>query len=176
VISGSVIAFRTRLGHRPCGPTRRPSACGRARHDLLQPARDLSACGSRRDLRALLGSRQHRQATRPDLPDCFPSAPIEVAREQLTRVASKGNQMLGLTFAIGLAISLWSANAAMKSLFDTLNIVYGEKEKRGFVKLAASLSFTLVCMSTRYCPSFAPETTQPKRRQNHRSQSLSRRS
>ncbi|MGY4403597.1 YihY family inner membrane protein [Bradyrhizobium sp. USDA 3315] len=32
----------------------------------------------------------------------------------------------------------------MKSLFDTLNIVYGEKEKRGFVKLnAASLSFTL---------------------------------
>ncbi len=23
----------------------------------------------------------------------------------------------------------------MKSLFDTLNIVYGEKEKRGFVKL-----------------------------------------
>jgi membrane protein len=32
----------------------------------------------------------------------------------------------------------------MKSLFDTLNIVYGEKEKRGFVKLnAVSLSFTL---------------------------------
>ncbi|WP_420837896.1 hypothetical protein [Bradyrhizobium zhanjiangense] len=102
-------------------------------------------------------------------------------------MASKGNQTLGLTFAIGLAISLWSANAAMKSLFDTLNIVYGEKEKRSFVKLnAASLSFTLVCMSTRYCPSLAPETTQPKRnerdqiqtksQQNHRSQSLSRRS
>lgn len=59
-------------------------------------------------------------------------------------MASKGNQTLGLTFAIGLAVSLWSANAAMKSLFDTLNIVYGEKEKRGFVKLnALSLSFTL---------------------------------
>jgi membrane protein len=39
---------------------------------------------------------------------------------------------------------LWSANAAMKSLFDTLNIIYGEKEKRGFIKLnAVSLSFTL---------------------------------
>jgi membrane protein len=30
------------------------------------------------------------------------------------------------------------------SLFDTLNIVYGEKEERGFLKLnALSLSFTL---------------------------------
>jgi virulence factor BrkB len=35
--------------------------------------------------------------------------------------------------------------AAMKSLFDTLNIVYGEEEKRGFVKLnAISLLFTVV--------------------------------
>ncbi|WP_347336424.1 YihY/virulence factor BrkB family protein [Nitrobacter hamburgensis] len=73
-----------------------------------------------------------------------PSGAIDVAREQLTRVASKGNQTLGLTFAIGLAVSLWSANAAMKSLFDTLNIVYGEKETRGFVKLnAMSLAFTM---------------------------------
>ena len=32
----------------------------------------------------------------------------------------------------------------MKSLFDTLNIVYGEKGKRGFLKLnVVSLSFTL---------------------------------
>jgi membrane protein len=43
-----------------------------------------------------------------------------------------------------LAISLWSANAAMKALFDTLNIVHGEEEKRGFIKLnAISLSFTI---------------------------------
>src|SRR5258708_19849218 len=41
-------------------------------------------------------------------------------------------------------VSLWSANAAMKSLFDTLNIVYGEEEERGFVKLnAISLLFTV---------------------------------
>lgn len=73
-----------------------------------------------------------------------PGGAIDVARDQLTRVASKGHQTLGLTFVVGLAVSLWSANAAMKSLFDTLNIVYGEREKRGFVKLnAVSLSFTL---------------------------------
>jgi membrane protein len=74
----------------------------------------------------------------------LPGGAVDVARDQLTRVASKGGGTLGMTFVIGLVISLWSANAAMKSLFDTLNIVYGEKEKRGFLKLnAVSLSFTL---------------------------------
>jgi membrane protein len=74
----------------------------------------------------------------------LPGGALEIAREQLTRVASKGSQTLGLTFAIGLATSLWSANAAMKSLFDTLNIVHGEGEKRGFIKLnAISLGFTV---------------------------------
>jgi membrane protein len=78
----------------------------------------------------------------------MPSGAIDVAREQLTRVASKGNQTLGLTFIIGLAVSLWSANAAMKSLFDTLNIVYDEKEERGFLKLnAMSLAFTLAAIA-----------------------------
>jgi membrane protein len=77
-----------------------------------------------------------------------PSGAIDVAREQLTRVVSKGNQTLGLTFIIGLAVSLWSANAAMKSLFDTLNIIYGENEKRGFLKLnAMSLAFTLAAIA-----------------------------
>lgn len=74
----------------------------------------------------------------------LPGGALDVARDQLTRVASKGAQALGFTFVVGLGISLWSANAAMKSLFDTLNIVYGEDEKRGFIKLnALSLSFTL---------------------------------
>ncbi|MCK1741259.1 YihY/virulence factor BrkB family protein [Bradyrhizobium sp. 139] len=74
----------------------------------------------------------------------LPGGAVDVARDQLTRVASKGGGTLGATFVIGLGISLWSANAAMKSLFDTLNIVYGEQEKRGFLALnAMSLSFTL---------------------------------
>ena len=79
-----------------------------------------------------------------DVAGFVPAGAVDVAREQLTRVATKGDKTLGFTFAIGLVISLWSANAAMKSLFDTLNIVYGEQEKRGFVKLnAISLGFTV---------------------------------
>jgi membrane protein len=74
----------------------------------------------------------------------LPDGAINVAREQLTRLSAKGAQALGLTFLVGLGVSLWSANAAMKSLVDTLNIVYGEQEKRGFVKLnAISLCFTI---------------------------------
>jgi len=74
----------------------------------------------------------------------LPGGAIDIAREQLTKVSSKGSHTLGITFAIGLVTSLWSANAAMKSLFDTLNIVHGEEEKRGFFKLnAISLAFTL---------------------------------
>jgi membrane protein len=74
----------------------------------------------------------------------LPGGALDIARDQLTRVASKGSQTLGLTFLVGLGVSLWSANAAMKSLFDTLNIVHGEEEKRGIIKLnAMSLSFTV---------------------------------
>lgn len=79
-----------------------------------------------------------------DVAGFIPGGAVDVAREQLTRVATKGNRSLGFAFATGLVISLWSANAAMKSLFDTLNIVYGEQEKRGFFKLSAiSLGFTV---------------------------------
>ena len=79
-----------------------------------------------------------------DIAGFVPGGAVDVAREQLTRVSSKGDRTLGLTFIVGLGISLWSANAAMKALFDTLNIVYGEQEKRGFFKLnAITLAFTV---------------------------------
>jgi membrane protein len=77
----------------------------------------------------------------------LPGGAVDVARDQLTRVASKGQQTLGWTFLIGLAISLWSANAAMKSLFDTLNVTYGERETRGFFTLnIVSVIFTLAAI------------------------------
>jgi membrane protein len=73
----------------------------------------------------------------------LPGGAVDVIRDQLTRVASQRGSTLGVTFIVGLAVSLWSANAAMKSIFDTLNIVYAEREKRGLVLLnAVSLAFT----------------------------------
>jgi membrane protein len=73
----------------------------------------------------------------------LPGGAIEVVRDQMTRVAAQGHGQLGLTFAIGPGMALWSANAGIKAVFDALNVVYDEEEKRGFIKLnAVSLGFT----------------------------------
>jgi membrane protein len=44
----------------------------------------------------------------------------------------------GAVDVIGLLISLWSANGGIKALFDALNAVYEEKEKRSFIRLNAT--------------------------------------
>ena len=73
-----------------------------------------------------------------------PEGATDVLRDQLNRLASQGGSTLGVAFIVGLLVSLWSANAGVKSLFDGLNIVHGEDEKRGFIKLnMVSLAFTV---------------------------------
>jgi membrane protein len=77
----------------------------------------------------------------------FPGGAIDVIQDQMTRIASRGKSTLGLAFAIGLLVSLWSANAGIKSLFDALNLVYNEEEKRGLIKLnLVSLTFTVAAI------------------------------
>jgi membrane protein len=72
-----------------------------------------------------------------------PEGATDVVRDQLNRLAAQGGSTLGVAFIVGLAVSLWSANAGIKSLFDGLNIVYREEEKRGLIKLnLLSLAFT----------------------------------
>jgi membrane protein len=73
----------------------------------------------------------------------LPGSAVDIINEQLTRVASQPQGTLGLTFITGLAVSLWSANAGIKAMFDALNVVYQEKEKRSFLRLnLISLVFT----------------------------------
>ncbi|QRM30110.1 YihY/virulence factor BrkB family protein [Microvirga sp. VF16] len=74
----------------------------------------------------------------------LPGGALDIIREQIIRIASQGGGTLGFGFIFGLGLSLWSANAGMKAIFDALNIVYGEEEKRSFIKLnLLSLTFTL---------------------------------
>src|SRR5262249_28731490 len=78
-----------------------------------------------------------------DLSSFLPGGAIEVVGDQLGRVASGGKTTLGATFVFTIGLSLWSANAGMKALFDALNIVYIAEERRGLIKLnAVSLAFT----------------------------------
>ncbi len=80
------------------------------------------------------------------LSEVLPGGAIQVLSDEINRVAAQANSKLGLAFLIGLVTALWSANAGIKSLFDALNIVYKEPEKRNLFWLnAASLAFT-VCM------------------------------
>jgi membrane protein len=73
----------------------------------------------------------------------IPQEAITIIQGQLEHLASQNQRALSFAFFGSLLVSLWSANAAIKALFDSLNVVYGEEERRNFVKLnALSLLFT----------------------------------
>ena len=74
----------------------------------------------------------------------LPGGAIDVIRDQLNRLAAQPRGTLGVSFVIGLVVSLWSANGGIKALFDALNTVYEEREERSFIWLnATSLAFTV---------------------------------
>ena len=78
------------------------------------------------------------------LENVAPGGAIAVLRDQLARLAATGRSALGFSFAVSLLISLWSANAGVKALFDALNLVFHEPERRNFIVLNLfGLLFTL---------------------------------
>jgi len=73
----------------------------------------------------------------------LPEGSFSIIQDQVSRVLSKGDMKLGGAFLGSLLLAIWSANGGMKAIIDALNVVYDEKEKRGFFKLnAVSLAFT----------------------------------
>jgi membrane protein len=67
---------------------------------------------------------------------------------EMIRVAATKQASLSATFGISLVLSLWSANAGIKSLFHGLNVAYEEREKRGFVRLnLITLGFTIAMLA-----------------------------
>ncbi|MGN7126538.1 YihY/virulence factor BrkB family protein [Methylorubrum populi] len=73
----------------------------------------------------------------------LPSGGVDILAEQVKRLTEKGDTTLGLTALFGIALSVWSANGGVKHVFDALNLVYNEREQRGFFKLnLVSLAFT----------------------------------
>ena len=73
----------------------------------------------------------------------LPEGSFQIVQDQIARVLAKGDTALGATFLFGLALAIWSANAGVKAVIEALNVVYGEREKRGFFRLnLLSLAFT----------------------------------
>ncbi|WBV43047.1 YihY/virulence factor BrkB family protein [Pseudoroseomonas cervicalis] len=74
----------------------------------------------------------------------IPAGGMQIIDEQLRRLASGEPGSLGFSAVVGLGVALWSANQGTKAMFDALNIVYEEEEKRGFLRRTLiTLAFTL---------------------------------
>ena len=74
----------------------------------------------------------------------LPAGALDIIGDELKRVASQSNRTLSSAMIAGLIVALWSANSGVKALFDSLNQIYGEKEKRGFIELnLVALTFTI---------------------------------
>lgn len=74
----------------------------------------------------------------------LPEGAVSVVGDEIRRIASHPDATLGVTLLFSLGAALWGANAGTKSIFDALNIIYKEREKRGFIALTAySMLFTL---------------------------------
>lgn len=73
----------------------------------------------------------------------FPPEAVALIGDQMMRLANGKASGLSIAFLVSLLLSLWSANAGMKSLFDGLNIAYDETETRSFLRrTAVTYAFT----------------------------------
>ncbi len=73
-----------------------------------------------------------------------PGGGLDLLSEQVKALTANPKQALGFAFVIGLLTSMWSSNQGIKGLFDALNVVYHEKEKRSFFRRTLiTLAFTL---------------------------------
>jgi membrane protein len=74
----------------------------------------------------------------------LPGGVLALIAEQITLIARQENETLGAAFTVGLLVALVSANSGVAALFDALNVVYDEKEKRSLVRFyATTFLFTL---------------------------------
>jgi membrane protein len=76
-----------------------------------------------------------------------PGGGVDVIRDQLARLAHQNGATLGIGFLVSLAVALWFSNSGMTALFEALNVVYEQQERRSLVKFyAMTLGFTGCCI------------------------------
>jgi membrane protein len=79
----------------------------------------------------------------------MPEQAFSVIKERVENLISTSGSTLGWGMALGILISLWSANAGTKSLFKGMDIAYETKNNRGFIKQnALTLVFTFGAIIT----------------------------
>jgi membrane protein len=74
----------------------------------------------------------------------LPFGVLQVVADQIILVSKQGAETLGTAFIVSLLIAVASANSGIAALFDALNVVYNEREKRSFFSFyATTFIFTL---------------------------------
>ena len=75
----------------------------------------------------------------------IPGGGMQLIEEQVKRLVEAPAASLSFGAIFGILLSIWSANQATKGMFDALNVVYEEKEKRGFIRLTLTSLFFTFC-------------------------------
>ncbi|MCJ2019208.1 YihY/virulence factor BrkB family protein [Methylobacterium sp. E-065] len=83
---------------------------------------------------------QHLSVLKGVLPDGV----LDLIAAQLQHVAEQGAGKLGTASLLSFLIAFWSANSGVAALFDALNVIYREREKRDLVRVyLTTFLFTL---------------------------------
>ena len=70
-----------------------------------------------------------------------PEDVLGIVRDQATAVTGASDSGLGWALVVSIGLALWSASRGMASLVQALNIVYEEREERGFFTLNIQIVF-----------------------------------
>jgi len=74
----------------------------------------------------------------------LPQGVLDLLAQEMARIASKSTPTLSTAFLVSFAIAFWSANSGVVALFDALNVIYKERERRTLVRLyGTTFLFTL---------------------------------
>src|SRR4028118_8816 len=76
----------------------------------------------------------------------LPGGVLELIGEPITLIITQDSDTLSLAFVVGSLVALWSANSGVAALFDALNVVYGEKEKRSLLRFYSTTSLLTLGM------------------------------
>jgi membrane protein len=71
----------------------------------------------------------------------LPPQAAEVIMGQLHDLVSTDRAALGIGAIVGIALALWSASSAVRTLMEALNVAYNEEESRGFIRFYGTALF-----------------------------------
>ncbi|MBX3480306.1 MAG: YihY/virulence factor BrkB family protein [Caulobacter sp.] len=77
------------------------------------------------------------QAQLAQMSGVFPTSAVQIVGDQMLRLAGQQDGKLTIALIVSLLVSVWSANAGMRALFEGLNDAYDELERRPFFRQTA---------------------------------------